>query len=281
LQLYRPKNKQEGEYVSFVQFILIAILQGLLEWLPISSEGQITLVMLHVFNITELSTILSLIIWLHLGTAGSALLKYRSEYFNVIFSKTAEFNYLRRFLIIATLATGVTAIPLYLLLNELFNPIYGDIISALIGVFLIVTGIVLYFFRNIREYRPATDLTLQEIILLGLIQGCSILPGISRSGTTVATLLGRKIEQENCLKYSFLMSVPVILGAFIFDLLISGVPKVAGISIYVLIIMIGVAFAFGLLSMDVLLAVAKKVNFAYFCVIIGLIAVILGLLPLI
>ncbi|MFX1466715.1 MAG: undecaprenyl-diphosphate phosphatase [Promethearchaeota archaeon] len=265
--------------MSFLQFLLIAILQGLLEWLPISSEGQITLVMLYLFNITELSTILSLIIWLHLGTAGAALLKYRSEYFNVIFSKTAEFSYLRRFLIIATLATGVTAIPLYLLLHELFKLIYGDIISALIGVFLIVTGIVLYFFRNIREYRPATDLTLREIILLGLIQGFSILPGISRSGTTVATLLGRKIEQENCLKYSFLMSVPVILAAFIFDLLISGIPEVAGISFYVLMLMIGVAFVFGLLSMNVLLIIAKKVNFAYFCVIIGLIAVVLGLLP--
>jgi undecaprenyl-diphosphatase len=252
-----------------------------LEWLPVSSEGQITLVMLHVFNITELSTILSLIIWLHLGTAGAALLKYRAEYFNVIFSKTAEYHFLRRFLIIATLATGVTAVPLYLLLSELFKPIYGDIISAFIGVFLIVTGIVLYFFRNIREYRPATDLTIREIIVLGLIQGFSILPGISRSGTTVATLLGSKIEQQNCLKFSFLMSVPIILAAFIFDLLISGVPEVAGISFYVLILMIGVAFAFGLLSMDVLLIIAKKVNFAYFCIIIGLIAVVLGILPLI
>ena len=76
-------------------------------------------------------------------------------------------------------------------------------------------------------------------------------------------------------------SVQLILAAFIFDLLISGVPEVAGISFYVLILMIGVAFAFGLLSMDVLLIIAKKVNFAYFCVIIGLIAVVLGLLPLI
>ncbi|MFX1520383.1 MAG: undecaprenyl-diphosphate phosphatase [Promethearchaeota archaeon] len=267
--------------MNYLQLFLISMLQGLLEWLPISSEGQIALVMLYVFNITESSTILSLIIWLHLGTAGAALLKYRSDYFNILFINNVEFSHLRRFLIVVTLATGVTAIPLYLLLNELFNPIYGDIISALIGIFLIVTGIVLYFFRNIREYRPVTDLSLKEMILLGLVQGLSILPGISRSGTTVATLLGRKIEHENSLKYSFLMSVPVVFGAFIFDLIISGVPELPGISIYEIIMMIGVAFAFGLLSMDVLLAVAKKVNFAYFCVIIGLIAVILGLLSLI
>jgi len=271
--------------MSYLQFFLVSILQGLLEWLPISSEGQIALVMLHVFNINDLSTILSLIIWLHLGTAFSALVKYRVEYFRVLFpkmaEKKAEFSYLRKFLIIVTLATGITAIPLYLFLIEFFKPIYGDILSAMIGVLLISTGIILYFFRNIREYRPATDLSLKEMILLGLIQGLSILPGISRSGTTVATLLGRKIEQENSLKYSFLMSVPVVLGAFIFDLALSGVPELPGISVYVLIMMIGVSFAFGLLSMDVLLAVAKKVNFAYFCVIIGLIAVILGLLPLI
>lgn len=272
---------RESEQMNYLQLFLISMLQGLLEWLPISSEGQIALVMLYVFNITESSTILSLIIWLHLGTAGAALLKYRSDYFNILFINNVEFSHLRRFLIVVTLATGVTAIPLYLLLNELFNPIYGDIISALIGIFLIVTGIVLYFFRNIREYRPVTDLSLKEMILLGLVQGLSILPGISRSGTTVATLLGRKIEHENSLKYSFLMSVPVVFGAFIFDLIISGVPELPGISIYEIIMMIGVAFAFGLLSMDVLLAVAKKVNFAYFCVIIGLIAVILGLLSLI
>ena len=257
------------------------MLQGLLEWLPISSEGQIALVMLHVFNITESSTILSLIIWLHLGTMGAALLKYRSEYFNVLFPKTAEFSYLRKFLIIVTLATGITAIPLYLFLREIFQPMYGDIISVMIGLFLVATGIILYFFRNIREYRPATDLSLKEMIFLGLVQGLSILPGISRSGTTVATLLGRKIKQESSLKYSFLISVPAVLGAFIFDLALSGVPELPGISVYVLIMMVGVAFVFGLLSMDILLAVAKKVNFAYFCMIIGLIAVVLGILPLI
>jgi undecaprenyl-diphosphatase len=267
--------------MGYLQFFLAAALQGLLEWLPISSEGQIALVMLYVFNITESSTILSLIIWLHLGTMGAALLKYRSEYFHVLFPKTAEFTYLRKFLVVVTLATGITAIPLYLFLREVFKPSYGDIISVMIGICLIFTGIILYIFRNIREYRPATDLSLKEMIFLGLVQGLSILPGISRSGTTVATLLGRKIEQENSLKYSFLMSVPVVFGAFIFDLMISGVPELPGISIYEIMMMIGVAFAFGLLSMDVLLAVAKKVNFAYFCVLIGLIAVILGLLPLI
>jgi undecaprenyl-diphosphatase len=267
--------------MEYLQFFLAAALQGLLEWLPISSEGQIALVMLYVFNITESSTILSLIIWLHLGTMGAALLKYRSEYFNVLFPKTAEFTYLRKFLVVVTLTTGITAIPLYLFLREVFKPSYGDIISVMIGIFLIFTGIILYIFRNIREYRPATDLSLKEMIFLGLVQGLSILPGISRSGTTVATLLGRKIEQENSLKYSFLMSVPVVFGAFIFDLMISGVPELPGISTYEIIMMIGVSFAFGLLSMDVLLAVAKKVNFAYFCVLIGLIAVILGLLPLI
>jgi undecaprenyl-diphosphatase len=271
--------------MDFLQLFLISMLQGLLEWLPISSEGQIALILLYLFNITDLSTILSLIIWLHLGTAFSALIKYRVAYFRVLFPKTAEkkaeFSYLRKFLIIVTLATGITAIPLYLFLIELFNPIYGDIISVMIGIFLISTGIILYFFRNIREYRPATDLSLKEMILLGLIQGLSILPGISRSGTTVATLLGRKIEQENSLKYSFLMSVPVVLGAFIFNLAISGVPELPGISVYVLLVMVGVAFVFGLLSMDVLLTVAKKVNFAFFCLIIGLIAVILGLLPLV
>ena len=272
--------REERKYMNFLQFFLLAALQGLLEWLPISSEGQIALVLLYVFNITESSTILSLIIWLHLGTMGAALLKYRSEYFNVLFPKTAEFTYLRKFLVVVTLATGITAIPLYLFLREVFKPIFGDIISVMIGIFLISTGIILYFFRNIREYRPATNLSLKEMILLGLIQGLSILPGISRSGTTVATLLGRKIEQENSLKYSFLMSVPVVLGAFIFDLIISGVPEL-GISVYALMMMIGVTFAFGLLSMDVLLVVAKKINFAYFCVIIGLIAIILGLLPLI
>ena len=76
--------------MDFLQLFLIAVLQGLLEWLPISSEGQIALVMLHVFNITDLSTILSLIIWLHLGTAFSALIKYRVEYFRVLFPKTDE-----------------------------------------------------------------------------------------------------------------------------------------------------------------------------------------------
>jgi undecaprenyl-diphosphatase len=267
--------------MGYLQFFLAAALQGLLEWLPISSEGQIALVMLYVFNITESSTILSLIIWLHLGTMGAALLKYRSEYFNVLFPKTAEFTYLRKFLVVVTLATGITAIPLYLFLREVFKPSYGDIISVMIGIFLIFTGIILYIFRNIREYRSATDLSLKEMIFLGLVQGLSILPGISRSGTTVATLLGRKIEQENSLKYSFLMSVPVVFGAFIFDLIISGVPELPGISIYEIMMMIGVTFAFGLLSMDVLLAVAKKVNFAYFCVLIGIIAVSLGLLPLV
>ena len=266
-----------------IEYIIIAILQGLFEWLPISSSGQVMIVAMKVFGFSP-SEALSLAIWLHLGTTCAVIVKFRKDFIQILksflprkFEKRKTDKNTRNWLIIATIGTALTAVPLYFLLKafleETYSPLQGDIITLVISGLLILTGIILLKKRKefgIKKIDSISeDVLYKNAFITGLIQGVSILPGISRSGITVSALLIEDYEQDNALKLSFLMSVPVALAAIGLDF-ISGDPM--GVGITVILIATGVSFLVGYLSMEVLMKLAKKIEFGYFCVIYGIIA---------
>ena len=125
-------------------------------------------------------------------------------------------------------------------------------------------------------YRRAEELSHFESALLGAAQGCAILPGISRSGTTIAFLLLRKIRQEDALKISFIISVPAVLGAVLIDL----IGNVQDFNLFTGISMLISSFIFGYATIDVLLRFASIVKFSKFCISIGLIAIIITILTM-
>ena len=240
-----------------IQSILLGVLQGITEWLPISSQGQSVLIMLNFMAIDPKDAI-TVAIFLHIGTMLAVLIKFRNDFLSMLNRESK----LLKVIIVATLSTGITAVPLILFFKCLFAT--GEIATLLIGVMLIMTGLLLGAQKR-TGYRSLDEITIKDMIIAGLAQGFSCIPGISRSGTTISVLLMLGIKQDLALKVSFLMSVPAVLGAIVlFD-----IRDVTAIRLTDAGIMVFTSLIVGYLVMSILLQFAKHVKFAFFCIALG------------
>jgi undecaprenyl-diphosphatase len=256
--------------MGFITAIISGILQGIFEWLPISSQGNL----LGFFTLigSDPSTALELAIMLHIGTLLAATIYFRKEIIQLLNSlkikafdkKEDKYWTLTKFLIISTFATLFTAIPSYLFLKSFLGTNVSFILLLLAGL-LIVTGVL----QLVKKTRADGKLNVKNAILVGFGQGFSILPGISRSGTTTSVLAFTGFDPKEAFRISFLMSIPAILIAEL------GLGLIEGFLIneYSIIALV-VAFVIGFFSMDLLIKIAGKINFAYFCFTLAIIYVI-------
>lgn len=269
-----------------IEYLIIAVLQGLFEWLPISSSGQTMIVAINLFGISS-ENAYSLAIWLHLGTTFAVLLKFRKNSIKILKTlthKENEFNKItfkeRNWIIWATIGTGITAIPLYFLFKiiflESFTAFQGDFITLFISGLLIITGAILIATRKISGNQKIEHISKKSIqkdsFLSGLVQGVSILPGISRSGVTVGAILLEKYNQDDALRLSFLMSVPVAIASILVDILLSKGSIFGTLDILTILITTIVSFVVGYITIEFLFRIARQINFGYFCILYGVIA---------
>ncbi|KQC13005.1 MAG: hypothetical protein APR63_01565 [Desulfuromonas sp. SDB] len=254
--------------MELLHAIILGVLQGITEWLPVSSEGQTMLYMLHTLRMDP-DTALAYAFYLHIGSMGAVLIRFRAEVADILTNLRAD-HLLTRALVIGTAATAVTGIPLYLLVRQVSVGLSGTTFTLLIGVALIATGIVLR--QTDREGgRPLDEIADRDMILAGFAQGCAIIPGISRSGMTIAALLARRIEAQTALTLSFLMSVPAVLGAVMLDFEgVSGIPPTTGAAL------VSAALVTGYVSMDVLIRFASRITFWIFCIALGVVSIVLA-----
>lgn len=300
--------------------LLLGFLQGMFEWLPVSSEGQLVIVIANLMQLNiEVAT--SLALFSHIGTAMVIIIYYRYEFSLII---TSSISYLRnkmfnenitqdtyhqgvllaKLLVIVSIFTLPTALISLLVfeglvanLNQSFNISISDAITLLIGVLLIVTGLMLRLRKNsevnLTDNSKFEDLPFVEAMFLGLLQGLAALPGLSRSGTTITYLLvGTKLNQNEALRGSFLVAVPVSLGAGLLQvvrgkvmLTTQGIMSGDGTQLLMnysgVIILILSSFFFGYITLKVFLDVSKRVDFDKFMIIFGLIAVVAVMLSII
>jgi len=244
-----------------VEAVVLGIIQGITEWLPISSEGVLVLIQTNFLDV-ELTKAVRFALFLHVGTFFAALLYLRKDVVNVF---KQEKRNVFVFLLVATLVSGILGYVLLLSLENI-QDFVGKGINAAIGVLLIGTAL-LQLKKKTEGYKSDRDVTYLDGILLGVVQGLAALPGLSRSGLTVGILLLRKFDDMHALRLSFLMSLPVVLGANIVlrieDFAISQEMLVAA----------AFSFVFGLLTIHLLLSLAKKINFGYFVFIFGLLTI--------
>ena len=245
------------------QGVVLGILQGILEWIPVSSQGQSMLAMIYWLGISP-SDALSYSIFLHLGTMSAVLIRFRHEFLKMLKEIDSKMT---RIVIVSTFCTGITGIPLYLLFRESFTG--GREATLLIGALLIATGLMLRFKGS--GSRVAEDMRLADMIVLGLAQGFSILPGVSRSGTTLTVLLMKGFKPDEALAVSFIISVPAVLGAIILDHSIAAFPWQAAAAMLIASLVVGY------LTMDLLIRFAKMINFSGFCLALGMITLLLAL----
>ena len=245
--------------------VLLGVLQGVAEWLPVSSEGLVA----AAYSLLEgesLDEAVGYALWLHAGTMPAALVVLRREVAGLAreaWQQPKQPSPLLLFLVMSTLLSMTVGLPLVLVLGELTG-LAGASAMGLVGVLMLVTGAL-----QLRRPRPGgrdrTGLALPDALLAGVAQGLSVLPGFSRSGLTVAALLGRGIEKREALVISFLMSIPASAGAGLFAVLSGGIALSAEA-----IIAAAVAFVVGLAAIRALLAFAQRVNLGLFVVLVGL-----------
>ncbi|MFH1225581.1 MAG: undecaprenyl-diphosphate phosphatase [Candidatus Diapherotrites archaeon] len=269
--------------MDLVQGIVLGLVQGLVEWLPLSSQAQVIAVSVAVFGSAPIDA-LNYSIFLHIGTLVAAAAYFRREIFGI--AKAAvpalmqnqktkpakpETARLLVFMVIALLATAITAIPTYLFLKQTFTNATAGFVLLSMGVLLIATGAVQMVTKKTREAKT----TKTNALIAGLGQGFSVLPGISRSGTTTSILLFEGFRVEEALRLSFILSVPSVFAAEImFGIAEQGAVAVdAGI-----LAALATAAIAGFASISILMRVAKKINFAWFCFLFGAVYVVMGLL---
>lgn len=298
--------------------LILGILQGLFEWLPVSSEGQMVIFIVHFFG-SNIDVATSLALFAHIGTAFVVIVYYREEFKNMVKTgltyigpkemwDTKSDNFLlTRNLIIVTICTVPTALPSLIIFEDIVNSLNQDLgvsveslITLLVGVLLLVTGLILYQRRktvNMEKYTETEtydpkkrfeDLSIKELVILGLLQGFAALPGISRSAITITyLLLGTKSSQDESLRGSFIVAVPVSLGAGFLDVIRGKIlfepsglyyynsnniltPAISYLGMFILVL---TAFVVGFLTLRTFLDLAKKVDFDKFVIAFGLIAI--------
>lgn len=259
--------------------LVLGVLQGIFEWLPVSSEGNVALY-LRVVEGTDPATATGLALFLHAGTALAALAYYRGEVAGLAASlpawrpETATDGHADlTFLAVATVASGVVGVAAYLSLAALFPALAGGAFVVLVGLLLVATGL----FQRLAEARlgDRTTPTLFDAVLVGVLQGVAVLPGVSRSGTTVSALLLRGYEAPAAFRLSFLLSIPAALGAGALVVLDGGL---SGVGVTPAVVALGAAAVVGYLTIDALMRLVRRVAFWKVCLGLGALAVGGGLL---
>jgi undecaprenyl-diphosphatase len=262
--------------ITALQYLILGIIQGITEWLPVSSSAFIILVMSNFFKVTDANFLLQSALFLHLGTFFAALIYFKKdawELFKTIFKykKTKDDELvLFNFILVSTIVTAFIGIIILTLLSFYNLELTGKTISFFVGSLLLITGIFqVKTSRNKKiGLRKEKDLENKDSFLLGIVQGLSTLPGLSRSGITVSTLLLRKFDDTEALKLSFLMSLPVVLlGNIIINS--KEIINFSSGAVYGLL----ASFIFGLATIHGLMKLSKKINFGWFIIIFAVLMI--------
>ena len=258
--------------MEIIKSFILGIVQGLTEFLPVSSSGHIEIFkeILNFSYDSENGLFFTLI--LHLATAMSTLIYFWVDVKKIIYSlfklkKDENFNF-SLMIIVSMTPAGLVGFFFENKINQLFN---GNLL--LVGSMLIITSILLFVSDKINNLKK--ELTVMNAFVIGIAQALAILPGISRSGSTIATSLFLGINRDLAAKFSFLMVIPIIVGSslkmIIYDNLVFE---------EVIVINYIVGFLSALISgyyackwMILLVRKSKLFYFSIYCLIVGLISI--------
>ena len=228
------------------EYIFLGIVQGIFEWIPVSSEGVVAL--LSQFLIEDFRPV-DLSLFLHLGTLFAVLVYFRKDWQEILMFKNLK---LLKFLLLATLISLAVGYPVYKIIKDLA---VGSFLLMVMGLGLLITA---YFNKTKRTFKISPN---NLAIVTGFLQGFTVIPGLSRSGATIFGLSLGKDDPQEVLKISYLMSAPVVLASGIYLFLEN--PSLAFEAWPALIF----SFLFGILSLGFLLKITRSISFFKFALI--------------
>jgi undecaprenyl-diphosphatase len=260
--------------VNFLEAVILGIVQGLTEWLPISSTG-------HLVIIQQLFNLFVPVIFdfaLHLGTLFAVLVLFRKEIFKILKAiLKLKFNSPEGRLVILLVAASISSAPIALLLYTRLDFLFSNLLA--VGTSLLATGTILYLTKFVEGKRKIGML---DSVLIGIAQSIALVPGISRSGITLSAGLFRKIDRKLIFEFCFLLSIPALLAANIFELTNVVVNEISVDWPQVLVGMV-IAAIVGYLSLKLLYSLLQKGKFylfSFYCWVVGILVLVYNYLYL-
>ena len=278
--------------MTFLEAILLGILQGLTEFLPVSSSGHLVLAQTFL-GLNE--PLVFFDVMLHVGTLAAVLVVYRDAIWKLTtgglstltdtqfwrkpastFKASADLKFVW-LILLGSIPTGVIAVLFKTELESFFHEV------RLVSVMLILTGVILQLPRLRKQEVESADDSTEKLRgwhapLIGIAQGCAITPGISRSGTTISLALFLGIPAKTAAEYSFLLSIPAILGAVVLKIRDIGETT---IPFYIVGAGTLAAFIVGYVALRFLLVLLNRGKFSlfsYYCIALGLISLLIALI---
>jgi undecaprenyl-diphosphatase len=267
-----------NELWLLIQYLVLGIVQGVTEPIPISSSGHVVIFQ-ELFGIVAEG--LSFAILVNFGSLIAVMVIYRKDIMRLIYngllylikreeSAKEDFQFII-FLVIATVPTGI--------LGLLFEDVVSSNLSGVttVGVTLLITGIALWIIRNLRGRKHDGDLTIKDAVIVGLAQSVALIPGVSRSGATIVAAMLLGMKQETALRFSFLLYIPVSLGITVLSVSdIINDPNFDTLMIpYAIAFLASIIASF--FALKWFINIMKRGNlkyFAYYCFIVGFLVIL-------
>ena len=262
--------------MKYIEAIILGIIQGFTEFLPISSSGHLEIGKALFGNeaIGQESLFLTLV--LHFATALSTMVVFKNEIREILkglldfkINDNTQFS-------IKIIISMIPAILVGLFFQNQIEALFSKNL-VLVGVMLLFTAIILFLADRARDTQK--EVTLSNAFVLGIVQSIAILPGISRSGSTIASAVLLGIDRQKATRFSFLMVLPLIFGSMAKTIIdMEATPQNSNITI--LAIGFISAFISGIVACRWMITIVKKSQlkyFSYYCIFVGVITLIYGL----
>lgn len=265
--------------INLVKYLILAIIQGFTEPIPISSSGHL-IIFKNLMNSEALND-LNFEIILNFGSLIAIVIFFWNDIIDIIkdfflYIKTRDKKYYSNYkyawlIVIGTIPAGI--------LGLIFKDTIEEVLSSVkvVGIALLITALFLFLIRNIKGNKDDKDITYGDAIIIGLFQAVALFPGISRSGATIVGGMFRNLKRDTAFKFSFMLYIPISLATMVLgvkDLVEANISINLLMCYLICMIVSGIVTYFSTKVFNGIIKKGKLIYFVWYCIIVGLLVTI-------
>jgi len=249
--------------MTVFQFVILGLIQGITEFLPISSSGHLVLL----GSLFGLEETLLVSILLHVATLCSVVVVMRGELVHLLKN---PFSKEMKKLAISTIVTLCIVLMIYGFAKNSYIEEYLPLFFMVTATMLVATEVLL------KNKKTQTEITMRQSLFVGIAQGFAIFPGVSRSGTTICVGMLAGGAREKVTKFSFLLSIPIILASMLMEVIeLSKTKEILSFNLSGMILGFVTAFLVGIFALKIMIKATSKIKFGYFAIYLIALSIVL------